>query len=262
MHNSIDSFWADYLSFAYKDKSGGPEYIFRGVTDETHLLIPSIGRGIEDCVFGDISTVELSLMNEFKRLSAPVLNDVDTPKTEFEWLFLAQHYGLPTRLLDWSTNPLVALFFAVEKDDDIDGMVYATRQMVSDDYEIFDPTTADYTIEHRKSPISALALQSNQGKYIFIRPKYKNSRYINQGSVFTCPVNPFQPLELNSVELLKFKGAWKPELRRRLRSFGISTSFIYPGLAGIAQEVKSFTHTPIQSGQMTVATFKVNMSHP
>ncbi|MFQ1932775.1 hypothetical protein ACK350_04780 [Aeromonas veronii] len=134
--------------------------------------------------------------------------------------------------------------------------------MVSDDYEIFDPTTADYTIEHRKSPISILALQPNQGKYIFIRPKYKNLRYINQGSVFTCPVNPFQPLELNSVELLKFKGAWKPELRRRLRSFGISTSFIYPGLAGIAQEVKSFTHTPIQSGQMTVATFKVNMSHP
>ncbi|MCM0148652.1 FRG domain-containing protein [Photobacterium galatheae] len=162
MFKSIDEFWAEYLSFVYKDKSGGPEYVFRGVTDQSHKLIPSLGRGIEDGVYGDISSVEHELNKEFKRLSAPVLSTYDTPKTDFEWLFLAQHYGLPTRLLDWTSNPLVALFFAVEKDDDTDGMVYATKQMVTDQYEDYDPTTANYTKKKSKEPISIFALQSNK----------------------------------------------------------------------------------------------------
>jgi hypothetical protein len=41
------------------------------------------------------------------------------------WLFLAQHYGLPTRLLDWSENPLVAVYFAVQECPDVDGCVWA-----------------------------------------------------------------------------------------------------------------------------------------
>lgn len=50
------------------------------------------------------------------------------PKNDKEFLFLAQHYGLPTRLLDWTYNPLIALYFACCSNFDKDGIVYQSYQ--------------------------------------------------------------------------------------------------------------------------------------
>ena len=81
--------------------------LFRGQLEDWPLL-PKIARFKE---IGDIISFEQSLLSHFRREAFPFLNII--PNNDWEWLSIAQHHGLPTRLLDWSLNPLVALWFAV-----------------------------------------------------------------------------------------------------------------------------------------------------
>ena len=98
---------------------------FRGQSNASHQLIPGalrnihqshdhLGEEIEDSVVrissGGIFSGPDSerMLQEFKQLARPFLEQ--QPSNDFEWMFIAQHHGLPTRLLDWSTNALVALY--------------------------------------------------------------------------------------------------------------------------------------------------------
>ena len=257
IHNDLEEFWLQFLGTSFASDSEGPERVFRGVTDKRHELVPSIGRNTQAGTSGDISSLERDLIGEFKRLSVPELSLL--PNSEFEWLFLAQHYGLPTRLLDWSTNPLVALFFAVERKDEVDGAVYMVKHAVSDQYELFDYQTADYTKETKKEPFSTFAIQPSQGTVVFVRPKYTDRRYQNQKSIFSCPKDPFNVMEIDGLKKLEFSGRLKPALRSRLRTLGIATSFIYPGLGGVASEVRCFHYDPVTSGRMKIVTASMDL---
>jgi hypothetical protein len=107
--------WAAFVQLAAKPFEG--KWLFRGVLSDWELK-PSLQRACEDwnVPMSERLAVEKRLLREFKRAYPP---RSETPAPSYEdnlaWLALMQHYGAPTRLLDWTFSPLVAAFFALDQ---------------------------------------------------------------------------------------------------------------------------------------------------
>ncbi|MBC2702985.1 FRG domain-containing protein [Desulfobacula sp.] len=97
----------DLLQVLQDDNTGYNGSIwYRGQAEAIWSLLPSYFRLSN-------APSESTLLKRFKQNATMLVDAV--PKGSFDWLFLMQHYGIPTRLLDWSENPLIALYFAIEK---------------------------------------------------------------------------------------------------------------------------------------------------
>lgn len=88
---------------------------FRGQSQKDHKLLPSLYRK-------STSVSEMTLVKKFKQ-NATLLVTTNYSE-EFDWLFIMQHHGVPTRLLDWSESSLIALYFACVNSDDKDGALW------------------------------------------------------------------------------------------------------------------------------------------
>jgi FRG domain len=137
----------DLLEIIERDAPG--DWLFRGHSSWRWPLEASVYRLRKDTKLSPQQMIafERKLLGEFKRRARMFLPN--PPTSDWEWMILAQHFGLATRLLDWTENPLVALYFAVrENNGDDDGMLYAYRHSAAE-IEI-ESNTDPFTIKKMK----------------------------------------------------------------------------------------------------------------
>lgn len=202
-------------------------HIFRGVSSPGHKLIPKIGRNVRH-LYSDFYTYETILMNQFKKLSVPYLTRI--PENEWEWLAIAQHHGLPTRLLDWTRNPMVAGFFAVNNDYNNDSIIFATdsRQFDANIDFSYEPYVYDELVDEVR----------------IFEPNHIVPRIITQNGLFTVHSAPSKPLDANqsiTLDKIVITSSFKKELRNTLDVYGINKATLFPGLDGIAEYLGWFT---------------------
>jgi hypothetical protein len=219
--------FSEYLMAA--EQSQG--FLFRGVSKESYSLLPKIGRHW---------VLPPEILHEIERSMVKRLSDeasayiADRPQNTWEWLFLGQHHGMATSLLDWSGDHRVAAFFACWDNRDCDGAVYSLSfggELLEID-KICDP----YTIEHL-AVIKPSLSQSTTG------------RIGAQSSYFTFHPNPCESLEgqLDRMEslrrlfgLTKIIIAWpaKQEIVTTLRDLKIHHASLFPDLQGIISDIE------------------------
>lgn len=139
---------------------------------------------------------------------------------------IAQHHGLATRLLDWTFNPLVAAFFAVQTYEEYDAVIYAYLN--------------HYSLRTEKeSPF-----EEDEGVYKF-KPKGNAQRIVRQSGIFTIHNPPTLRLEnsLNDnqkLEKIIIDRSYRRDLRFELSSYGVDELSLFPDLDGLSKHVNWF----------------------
>src|SRR4051812_19627182 len=126
-HRTIRS-WLDFVAITATYGETGIQFAFRGEADHRWRLTPTLLRQAPYTESRQLLIAEKEAMRAFVtqahlHLGAEHLPQKGEPEFEFEWWALMQHYGAPTRLLDWTLSPFVAAYFAVEQLPDCDGVV-------------------------------------------------------------------------------------------------------------------------------------------
>jgi hypothetical protein len=144
------------------------------------------------------------------------------PESEWEWLSLAQHFGLATRLLDWTENPLVAAYFA-------------TR------WKLPTGDRAVYVLDKKKFKNADVNISPfNIQDVVLYRPKHISNRISAQGGVFTVHSVPSDPLDDNRIEKWIIRENCVIEMNITLETYGINEAFVFQDLDGLARYLNSW----------------------
>lgn len=230
---------------------------YRGLSNSQHRLVPSLYRHSESADIEAFAALEHELLARFRQRSIPYLDR--QLYTSWDYLFVMQHYGVPTRLLDWTENPYIALFFALSK-------IESSRQSPDTLHDaaiwILDPAkwnrkALDYQsfsggiLSPEDSQVGGyaagadLTMMNNHPVAIF--GAHNSTRIVAQRGVFTIFGKDCRPMDQiytgygfpeDCLVQLQIPATALPLIKKSLESIGITASVVFPDLEGLAQEIR------------------------
>ncbi len=205
------------------ESQSGNLSIYRGQGQAQWKLMPRIGRVFHYRALIDkrdspqrVFFEEVVALEDFKRRAVPFLQRL--PEDDWQWLALAQHHGLPTRLLDWTENPLAAAFFAAYEQYQADSVIYVLDRR---------------GIELGRKSESPFSIP---GTRIF-EPIHHTPRITAQAGLFTVHHRPEQEYENDWLEKWVLRESCLVQLGTKLESLGMNYQTLFPDLEGLAKRL-------------------------
>lgn len=227
--------WSDLTKLVdHFSRYSSYDWLFRGVTDENYQLVPKIGRTNCRGIKIDQKTQkrsrraysikdEKAVLSMFEQQSRAYLSSPFENKLQM--LSVAQHFGLPTRLLDWSDSLLVAAWFAVVKagaKETINGKTPDSAIWITRAVPTIPPTIKD--------PLLA------KNVYVY-RPPHISSRIVSQGSVLMLSPDPPKELVIPHTKKIIIDSKIEFTIKKRLNACGINKRQLFPDLPGLCEHL-------------------------
>lgn len=232
------------------------DYVYKGMADSRWDLRTTLMR-----LGGNFRELERSLQRNFKKYArrSAVASD-----SEWNWLAVAQHHGLPTRLLDWTYSPYVALHFATDNLElyDRDGAIWCVnyvevhKKLPASLRKVLQRERSNaFTAEMLESvtpSVEAIGKLSTRDFALFFEPPSLDDRIVNQFALFSMMSRPSRQLDqwLASQKPALFYRVIIPrqmkwEIRDKLDQANITERVLFPGLDGLSQWLRRH-YTPAQ----------------
>lgn len=222
--------------------------LYRGHADKSWLLEPTIHRFASEKNMPDISFLKDSLKTNFELNYSRCFDEKLEIKSDFDLLTKMQHYGIPTDLLDWSHDPLVALYFALTAGDDF------SKTPVTDtcvwvavcNLEASPDRSKDIQdkIYFATTPRSNKRMQAQSGVLSYIG---------NQGYNIKCMTHVINQSQNEHIHLYRlclendFLGEKNEQHKEDLKTLGKTPLSIYPDPKGLRQEVISCSRSIVDN---------------
>lgn len=228
--DSADGVWQGFWNWTATRPTS--RYVFRGQS-QNYSIVPKIGRDTYDYH----ASIERRMFRKFRASARPYLGF--DPRSDWDWLALAQHHGAPTRLTDWSESPLVALYFALDgAKTSADPIIYAL-DLYRDDIQTVDGMNLDTaTGKFRLSNGMALSspFELSEG-IVAVDTNVVTPRISSQRGMFTVHGNPTKPLEVPPHQQFTIPAEFARDLFGQLMELGVDALHIFPDINGLCKSL-------------------------